>query len=64
MPAQDKRPFIIGHPSMNLTILPSSEANGKGNVIRSNKHPNSSYFKQWRNSADEVVWDKRGLKRA
>ncbi len=57
MPKQDKRPFIIGHPSMKLTILPSSEANGKGNIIRSNKHPNSSYFKQWRNSEDEIIWD-------
>ena len=57
MPTQDKRPFIVGHPAMYLTILPSSEANAKGNIVRSNKHPNSSYFKQWRNSADEVVWD-------
>lgn len=57
MPAQDKRPFIIGHPAMKLTILPSSEANAKGNIIRSNKHPNSSYFKQWRNSEDEIFWN-------
>ena len=57
MPVKDKRPLIVGHPELNLTILPSSEANGKGQIIRSNKHPNSSYFKQWRNSADEVVWD-------
>ena len=57
MPTVDKRPFIVGHPSMKLTILPSSEANGKGNILRSNKHPNSSYFKQWRTADDEVVWN-------
>jgi hypothetical protein len=57
MPVKDKRPLIVGHPELNLTILPSSEANGKGQIIRSNKHPNSSYFKQWRTSEDEVIWD-------
>jgi hypothetical protein len=57
MPVKDKRPLIVGHPELNLTILPSSEANGKGQIIRSNKHPNSSYFKQWRTVEDEVIWD-------
>jgi arylsulfatase A-like enzyme len=57
MPKKDTRPLVVGHPALNLTILPSSEANGKGQVIRSNKHPNSSYFKQWRTSEDEVIWD-------
>ena len=56
LPKQDTRPFPIGHPKMELTILPSSEATGKGNVIRSNKHPNSSFFLQWRDSEDEISW--------
>jgi hypothetical protein len=57
MPKKDTRPLVVGHPALSLTILPSSEANGKGQVIRSNKHPNSSYFKQWRTSEDEIIWD-------
>lgn len=57
MPSEDKRPFIVGHPSMKLTILPSSEANGKGSIVRSNKYPNSSYFTQWKTANDEVVWN-------
>jgi hypothetical protein len=65
MPSKDTRPLIVGHPALNLTILPSSEANGKGQITRSNKHPNSSYFKQWRTSEDEVIWnievEKNGL---
>ena len=65
MPSKDTRPLIVGYPALNLTILPSSEANGKGQIIRSNKHPNSSYFKQWRTSEDEVIWnievEKNGL---
>jgi hypothetical protein len=56
LPARDTRPFPIGHPKMELTILPSSEATGKGNVIRSNKYPNSSFFLNWTNSEDEISW--------
>jgi hypothetical protein len=29
----------------------------RGQVIRSNKHRNSNYFKQCRTSEDEVIWD-------
>jgi len=57
MPLTDKRPLIVGHPSLEMTMLPASEGEGKGNIVRSNRFPNSSYFKQWRTKEDKVIWD-------
>lgn len=56
LPENDTRPFTVGDSKLELTILPTSEATGKGNVIRSNKYPNSSFFRQFRNSEDEISW--------
>jgi len=56
LPPQDIRPFVVGSSLLKTDILPSSEANGYGAVVRSNKHPNDSYFRQWRSDNDRIIW--------
>ncbi len=57
LPAQDLRPLIVGNKKMPLTKLPASEAEASGNIIRSSKHPNDSYFKGWNSTNDKIYWN-------
>ena len=57
LPDQDLRPLIVGNKKMALTKLPASEAGAKGNIIRSSKHPNDSYFKGWKSTNDKIFWN-------
>lgn len=54
--AEDNRPFVIGSNVLDVDLLPASEGTGSGNLIRSNKHPNDSYFKQWNSRDDKISW--------
>ena len=49
-------PFTVGHPTMPATHLPARDAAGRG-VSRSSRHPNCSYFTDWRSTEAEVRWD-------
>ena len=57
LPPNDQRPFLIGYPALQYEILPASEASSTGSFIRSSIHPNDSYYKQWRNDSDRVIWN-------
>ena len=57
LPEQDLRPLIVGNKKMTLTKLPASEAEASGNIIRSSKHPNDSYFKGWKSTNDKIYWN-------
>ena len=57
LPAQDLRPLMVGNKKMPLTNLPAAEGEPKGNIIRSSKHPNDSYFLGWKSSADKITWN-------
>jgi len=57
LPAQDLRPLMVGNKKMPLTNLPAAEGEPKGNIIRSSKHPNDSYFLRWKSSADKITWN-------
>ena len=48
------RPFTIGHPSMEYTQLPARDAVTQGNIRRSNKYPNSTYFTNWISANDKI----------
>ncbi|WP_167605356.1 arylsulfatase [Maribellus sediminis] len=52
-----KRPFTIGHTSMEYTQLPARDAVPHGNILRSNKHPNCTYFTNWTNINDTITFD-------
>ena len=53
----DERPFPVGHPDFVYTQLPARDGVPHGNIKRSNKYPNSSFFTNWINVDDEITWD-------
>ncbi len=49
------RPFTVGYgPSTTLT---ARDGVPHGNIERSSKAPNNSYFKNWTNTDDSITWD-------
>jgi len=57
---KDTRPFPIGHPDYQFTQLPARDGIPSGNIIRSARAPNCSYFTNWNNSGfieDKITWD-------
>ncbi len=53
----DERPFVIGHPDVLWTQIPARDAIPHGEIKRSNKFPNCSYFINWKNEDDYISWD-------
>ena len=53
----DDRPFVIGHPDVSWTQIPARDAVPTGEIKRSNKFPNCSYFLNWKNEKDYISWD-------
>ena len=53
----DRRPFVIGHPDAELTQIPARDGVAHGNIKRSNKFPNCSYFTNWTSTEDSITWD-------
>ncbi|MBN2473211.1 MAG: arylsulfatase [Pirellulales bacterium] len=53
----DDRPFLVGHPDYRYTQLPARDAKTHGNIQRSNRFPNCSYFTNWTSLDDRITWD-------
>ena len=53
---KDERAFIIGHPDSVLTQVPARDGIASGNIQRSNKFPNCSFFRNWTDVNDAVTW--------
>ena len=53
----DERPFVIGHPDVFWTQIPARDGVPTGEIKRSNKFPNCSYFLNWKNAEDYISWD-------
>ncbi|MBT8184000.1 MAG: arylsulfatase [Eudoraea sp.] len=51
------RLFPLGHPDYNFTQLPARDGIAHGNIERSNRYPNDSYFTNWRSTDDFISWD-------
>lgn len=51
------RPFTVGHPDFEFTQLPARDGTAHGNIIRSNRYPNCSYFTNWTASTDSIKWE-------
>lgn len=51
-----KPPFPVGHRSGQLTQMPIRDATSTGNIKRSARPPNSSYFTNWTSTGDQVRW--------
>lgn len=50
-------PFTLGHPDFGFTQLPARDALPHGNIQRSNRWSNSSYFLNWISTTDSITWD-------
>jgi arylsulfatase A-like enzyme len=53
----DKRGFVIGHPDTRFTQIPARDGKAHGNIKRSNRFPNCSYFTNWTSTDDKITWD-------
>ena len=51
----DDRPFPVGH--SEVTLLPARDGVPHGNVERSARAPNCSYFTNWTSADDAITWD-------
>ena len=53
----DDRPFTVGYADFPVTTLPARDGVGHGNIKRSAKAPNCSFFTNWTSSGDTITWD-------
>ena len=54
---EDDRPFPVGHPEFPYTQLPARDGIPHGNIERSNRFPNDTFFRNWSSLSDSVTWD-------
>ncbi len=57
LPDIDDRPIPVGHPDFPVTYLPARDGKPHGNIRRSNRYPNDSYFTNWIAVSDSITWD-------
>jgi len=53
----DNRPFTLGHPDYEYTQIPARDGIPHGNIERSNRHPNDTFFSNWKSANDSISWD-------
>ncbi len=53
----DRRPFVIGYEGARLTQVPARDGVGHGNIERSNRFPNDSFFENWTTVDDFISWE-------
>ncbi|MCF7954646.1 MAG: arylsulfatase [Phycisphaerae bacterium] len=57
MDAAEKRPITLACPGFEFTQVPARDGQGHGNIKRSSRHPNCSYFTNWTSVDDKITWD-------
>ena len=57
LPKTDTRPFLLGHPDYPNTQIPARDGMAYGEIKRSNRWPNCSFFTNWVNVADKITWE-------
>ena len=53
----DDRPFTVGYPAFPTTLLPARDGIAHGDIERSNRFPNASFFRNWTSTDDRITWD-------
>jgi len=53
----DDRPITLGHPDFAYTQIPARDGIPHGNIRRSNRYPNNTFFTNWKNVNDSITWD-------
>src|SRR5262249_6322565 len=56
LPKKDDRPFPVGHRAFPVTTLPARDGMPHGNVRRSARAPNCSYFTNWIPPEARLPW--------
>ena len=54
---EDNRPFVIGHPEFPYTQIPARDGVAHGEIQRSAKSPNCTYFTNWKTTDGMITWD-------
>ncbi|MDF1823809.1 MAG: arylsulfatase [Verrucomicrobiales bacterium] len=54
---EDTRPFVIADPGHIWTQIPARDGVPQGNIKRSNKFPNDSFFSNWVSTEDSINWE-------
>lgn len=57
LPETDDRAFTIGHPGYTFTNIPARDGIAHGNIQRSNRFPNDSFFTNWTSTSDSITWE-------
>jgi len=57
LPLVDERTFPLGHPEFKYTQVPARDGKAHGNIQRSNRYPNCSFFTNWIDVEDKITWD-------
>ena len=57
LPVEDTRSFPVGHPDYLFTQMPARDAIAHGNIQRSNRWPNCSFYTNWTDVNDSISWD-------
>ena len=55
-PNFNKRAFTIGHSAIKYDQLPARDGISSGDIERSNKYPNCTFFTNWTNTKDSIFW--------
>jgi arylsulfatase A-like enzyme len=56
LPEEDTRPFLLGHPGTKYTQIPARDGTAHGEIQRSNRWPNCSFFTNWIHPRDSITW--------
>ncbi|MEE9462737.1 MAG: arylsulfatase [Bacteroidales bacterium] len=57
LPEEDERPFALGYPGSKYTQIPARDGIAHGNIVRSNRWPNCSFYTNWTSTNDKITWD-------
>ncbi len=57
LPDEDNRTFTIGYEGFSNTQMPARDGIAHGNIIRSNKWPNCSFYTNWIDVEDMITWE-------
>jgi hypothetical protein len=57
LPEEDHRTFPLGHPDSRYTQIPARDGVAHGNIERSNRWPNCSFFTNWTSLQDSITWE-------
>lgn len=56
LPEEDLRTFPLGHPDFLFTQVPARDALTTGDIQRSNRYPNCSFFSNWTSKEEKIYW--------